>query len=69
MLLGKDLLRGKLDGAVSIYVIMQSPLPLRSFEHSGTTTFCACPHVFNSLCCVVPRVLGESKFTCINPMQ
>ena len=46
---------------------MQSPLPLRSFEHSGPVTLYACPHVW--LCCLVPRALGESKFTCISVMQ
>ena len=31
--------------------IMQSPLPLRLFEHSGPMTLCACPHVLVVLCC------------------
>ena len=30
---------------------MQSPLPLRSFEHSGPMTFYACPHVLVVLPC------------------
>ena len=31
--------------------IMQSPLPLRSFEHSGPMMLCACPHVLVVLLC------------------
>ena len=32
--------------------IMQSPLPLRSFEHSGPMTLCACPHVLPCTACI-----------------
>ena len=46
-----------------LIAMMQSPLPLRSFEHFGPMTLCAC------VGCVVPRALGESKFMCINTMQ
>ena len=47
--------------------IMQSPLLLRSFEHSAVWRS-AHDHMC-WLCCIVPRALGETKFTCINPIQ